>query len=493
MTIQQRAALELYRRGVRASIAKWAQHVGFIPAQHHLYIIERLEAAVRGEITRLAIFMPPGSAKSTYANKLLIPWYLAQGPNKNILAVSHSQQRAEDFGRFSRNLVSSHHDALGYNLRQDSKAASEWATTNGGLFFCAGVGTKIAGARADLGLIDDPVGSKQDAGSKLVRDTTWDWYNADFKFRLKPGASVILIQTRWHEDDLAGRILSTEKGWTVISIPLIAEPGDPLGRAVGDSLWPEYFTPAHVADMVASPDFVPMCQQRPTPESGDYFKKEWIVDSAYASESDRPSHLRWYAGSDHAVSLKEEVDRNCLVPAGVDESGDLWIPPTVWWPRDRRPVVTEVVDNMFRLNRQYRPVFWWAGRDHIVSSLEPFIERLQHEMREFIPIEALSEARDKQTKCQPIRAMFKLGRVHLPKYAEWYNDAVDELLRFDKGTHDDFVDGLEKLGRGLEKQTVARVPHTEEEITTPPPLTLGYVRENVRRQEREAELAGIGM
>jgi hypothetical protein len=473
-------------------MTEWSRLCGFEPALHHRYIIERLEAAARGDIHRLAIFLPPGAAKSTYANKLFIPWYLAQRSNQAVLAVSHSQQKAEAFGRFSRNLAVQHAQTLGYNLRHDSKAAGEWETSTGGLFFCAGVGTKIAGNRADLGLIDDPVGSKQDAESKLVRDTTWDWYNSDFKFRLKPGASVILIQTRWHEDDLAGRILQNEKGWTVVSIPLIAEKNDPLGRVEGEPLWPGYFDQEHVADMMASPDFVPMCQQRPSPESGDYFKAPWIDDATYGADNERPTDLRWYMGSDHALTKKEENDASALVPGGVDENGDLWIPPEIWWDR---AVTTDVVNEMFRLNRKFHPVYWWAGKDHIVGSIGPFIDLMQREMREYIPLEPLSESRDKQAKCQPIRAMFKLGRVHLPRFAPWFAAARDELLRFDKGTHDDFVDALEKLGRGLESQIRSRKPKTEVENVTPPApcLTLSYVKENMRLQRRDREAAHAGM
>jgi predicted phage terminase large subunit-like protein len=182
-----------------------------------------------------------------------------------------------------------------------------------------------------------------------------------------------------------------------------------------------------------------------------------------------------------------------MVPGGMDEQGDLWIPPTIWWPRTRRPTPDEIVEEMLRFCAKFSPIFWWAGRDHITQSLAPFIEKRSSEERIFVPFEVLSEAKDKQTKCQPIRAMFKMGRVHLPSFAEWYGDAVNEMLRFDKGTHDDFVDAIEKLGRGLASQVRAYAPVVRTETFEPPTLTLDWVRSSHERLCREEDLAGVGM
>jgi hypothetical protein len=148
---------------------------------------------------------------------------------------------------------------------------------------------------------------------------------------------------------------------------------------------------------------------------------------------------------------------------------------------------------MLRFCAKFRPIYWWAGRDHITQSLAPFIDKRSMEEHVFVPFEVLSEAKDKQTKCQPIRAMFKMGRVHLPAFAEWYGDAVNEMLRFDKGTHDDFVDAIEKLGRGLASQVGARVPTVKSETLEPPVLTLGWVKSSHERMQEEPALAGVGM
>ena len=164
------------------------------------------------------------------------PWLLASSTSCNILAASHTTELAEKWGRRIRNLISEHSATLGISLAADSQAAGRWALTNGAEYYAAGVGTGIAGFRAKLGLIDDPIRSRQDADSELIRDRIWDWYISDFKTRLVPHAAEILIQTRWHEADLAGRALNHEN-WRVISLPALAEPGDPLGRGLGEPLW----------------------------------------------------------------------------------------------------------------------------------------------------------------------------------------------------------------------------------------------------------------
>jgi len=148
----------------------------------------------RGEIDRLAVFMPPGAAKSTYASILFAPWYLTQRPADSIIAASHTQELAERFGRRVRNLIQASGQVLGYSLAADSQAAGKWETDAGGEYFASGVGGSITGRRADLAVIDDPVRGREDAESELIRDKTWEWYKSDLYTRLKPGGRIVLIQ-----------------------------------------------------------------------------------------------------------------------------------------------------------------------------------------------------------------------------------------------------------------------------------------------------------
>lgn len=183
----------LERRAARRSFTEFCRRAGFVPAKHHAVLIDRLERLARGEIRKLMVFMPPGSAKSTYTSVLFPAWWLAQGAKGNIIAASHSTELAERFGRKVRGLVSEHGLLLGYGLSASSSSAGRWETTTGREYYAAGVGVGIAGFRSALSLIDDPFRSRMDADSKLIRDRVWDWYNDDLDTRLVPGGAQALV------------------------------------------------------------------------------------------------------------------------------------------------------------------------------------------------------------------------------------------------------------------------------------------------------------
>jgi len=477
------------RLSTRSNLDKWAEQNGFVPALHHRLLNAKLMEAASQPDKRIMVCMPPGSAKSTYSSVLFPPFFLAQSPNKSILAASHNKDLIVSFGRRARNSIESHPTVLGFSLKADTKAADEWETTNGGRYFCAGVGAKIAGHRADLGLIDDPIGSKEEAESKLIRDKVWDWWEWDFKPRLKPGASVVIINTRWHDDDLCGRLEIKEPGrWEKIVLPLIAEDNDPLGRKPGESLWPEWFTPTLVEDARNSEAFIPLYQQKPTPESGDYFKQEWF--RYYQTPQQLPSDLRYYAGSDHALSKREEADKTCMIVVGADSNDNIWLlPDGVWWKRETSDVV---VDQMLHFCHRFRINFWWAGKDHITGSIGPFLR--QREMKEhvFVPLEETTSSRsdnNKAARAQSIRGFMKRGQVFIPSFADWWPDAKNELLRFDKGTHDDFVDALAEIGMGIDRVIGHRSSPVTPVTLDPPRITLRYIKESTARMERrEREL-----
>jgi len=293
-------------------------------------LIDGLERVARGEIKRLAVFMPPGSAKSTYASILFPPYLMARQPSRSILAVSHTTELAEKWGRRVRNLIADHSGTLGVRLAEDSYAAGRWELVNGGEYHAAGVGAAIVGFRAHGILIDDPIRSREDADSQHVRDKTWDWYKSELLTRLTPGGWVILIQTRWHEDDLAGRIITEmECGgerWEIVSLPAEAEPGDLLGRKPGEWLWDddEYRYGQFLREQKASQpprNWSALYQQRPAPESGDYFKAEWF--RTYTSEPPRHS-LHVYGASDYAVT-SQGGDYTVHVVVGVDRKNNMYL------------------------------------------------------------------------------------------------------------------------------------------------------------------------
>ena len=437
------------------------------------------------------VLMPPGSAKSTYTSKTFPPWYIAQEPNKTILACSCAYTLAEGFGRSARNYAELNPDWLFYQLKKDSRSAGEWETTNGGRYFCAGVGAGIAGHRADCGLIDDPLGSEADADSKLVRESQWSWYCNDFLPRLKPDAPAILINNRRHEEDLAGRLLNSEESdWMVLKLPLLAEENDPLGRSVGDLLWPEYFNDSIVS--VARKNartFAGLYQQRPAPEDGDFFKEESLVEYG---ENDLPSvgELRFYCASDFSCSDSTGANRTCHIAGGFDSKGILWILPDIFW-RTCDTLVS--AQQMLALNKRRAPLNWWAEKGQISKSVGPFLKLMMREQENYIPIKEVTPVKDKETRAQSIRGRMALGMVKWPRFAHWWPDAKHELLSFPGGKNDDLVDALAHLGMGIDRMVMPakQTKQIEEQINRPWVPTLGWLKSSAARQQRMITLGKL--
>ncbi len=267
----------LVRKLVRARLSTWCEYAlrdyEQEPAPHHRAIIEALERLERGESRQLMLLLPPGSAKSTYATLLFPPWFLARNARCAVITASHTASLAEHFGRGVRGLLLQHAPRLRLQVRQDSRAAGRFLTDLGGEYFAIGVHGAVTGRRADLALIDDPVPSFAAAESLAARDRLWNWFRAELLTRLKPGARVVLIMTRWHADDLAGRLIE-QGGWQVLRFPALAELGDPLGRAPGAALWPAWEDRAELLrkrEMLGERAFAALFQQAPQREFGSIF------------------------------------------------------------------------------------------------------------------------------------------------------------------------------------------------------------------------------
>ena len=168
-------------------------------------MIEALDDVARGKCDRLMIFMPPGHAKSTYASILFPAWFFTQRKNLDVIGASHGAELAEDFSGRIMGVIRDHGAELDYGLVNEN--VKLWRTTNGGVYRAAGAGGSITGRRADLFIIDDPIKGREDADSQVIRDKVWAWYRAEVITRLKPKARIAIISTRWHEDDLCGRLL----------------------------------------------------------------------------------------------------------------------------------------------------------------------------------------------------------------------------------------------------------------------------------------------
>lgn len=447
------------RRAVRRSLTEWARLIGFEPAPHHALIIAAIEDLIEAtDYDTLLIFAPPGSAKSSYVSVATPSWYLASRPTASVLAASHSTTLAEKWGRRVRNLVNEHSATLGIALAADSQAAGRWALTAGGEYMAAGVGVGIAGFRADLGLIDDPIGSREDAFSELIREKQWDWFINDFSARLKPSAKRVVMHTRWHEDDLAGRIMTAAKqgrySIKVLSIPAIAREGDQLGRAPGEWLWDDPTGYDYGAFLRARHREVPpfewsaLYQQEPAPAEGDYFKRDW-----WHWYDEPPAHLTYYGASDYAVTAKGG-DYTVHGVAGVDPDDNLYI-IDIW---RQQTASDQWIEALLDMANQYKPMCWAEEQGQIVKSLGPFIDRRMRERRVYFHREQFVSIADKPTRCRAFQARAAMRKIYLPRNAPWLSDFLAELHTFPTGRHDDQVDAVGLIGRLLDKMVGGRVP-----------------------------------
>lgn len=432
----------LRRRAIRGSLTDWVRACGFEPAPHHAVLIDRLERLARGEYRRLFVFMPPGSAKSTYGSNLFSPWYLAQEGAGSVIAASHSVSLAERFSRKVRNLVTEHEAELGYRLAGDSQAAGRWETDSGQEYYAAGVGTGIAGFRAALGIIDDPVASREMADSQVSRESVWAWYQDDFSNRLIPGARELIIMTRWHEADLAGRLLQdTSVPHEVLSLPAIAGQGDPLGRDPGEWLWEgKYGYADRLREKKETSDprsWAAMYQQNPIPDEGLF------LDVARIKREKPPAlaELRLFAASDYATS-DGAGDYTVHIVGGLDGDDvlhvlDLW----------RRQTTTDIwIEQMLAMVRSWKPLEWGEEGGVIIKAMDPQIERrMAQEPGSYVRREQYPAIRDKPTRARPLQARIAQAKLAISPDAYWADDLMGELARFPAGKHDDQVDALALL------------------------------------------------
>lgn len=468
----QEAAQELLaRRQAKLSLAKFIDYLGITPtpSRHHVLLIERLEAIARGELQRLMVWMPPGSAKSTYASVLYPPYYMGRHPTVPILGVSNTTELAERFSRRARNIVSHnrYRNVFGFGCSEDTKSAGSWENEQGGEFFAAGIGSAIAGRRAGLGLIDDPVKSREEADSERVREKHWDWYLNDFLTRLLPSAPQIVIQTRWHEDDLSGRILEREgKRWEVLKLPMLAVEDDPLGRPYGERLWPEWFTDEMVK--TAQMDvraWNALYQQDPAPEDGDYFKREHFNEYLTA-----PQGMHIYAASDYAVTegAGDFTEHGIF---GLDYQGDLYL--LDWWRGQTRSDVW--IEKQCDLIGVHQPLIWFGESGPIRKAIEPFLKRRMQERLTPCRLEWLPSIADKVVRARAFQARAAMGNVFLPVSAPWLPNLMSQLMRFPAGKYDDGVDVCSLIGRGLEFAKPPKLlrPKVQEPVFNPPPRADG--------------------
>jgi predicted phage terminase large subunit-like protein len=453
----------LRRHEAQTSLTEWARTCGFEPADHHKHLIRDLEALERGDIETLVVEMPPGSAKSTFVNFLFPAWYLARHPGHNVLTASHSSELAERWGRKTRNLITTEQLTLGLPLSEDSQAAYRWSTANGGEYYAVGVGVGIAGFRADLGIIDDPFGSREDAESKRIRDNRWAWYTDDFSARLKPGARRVVMHTRWHDDDLAGRVKrqlhELGRSYHVLTLPAEAKENDPLGRSPGELLWDDpngYDYGSFLRRRKEESDartWASLYQQEPVPDTGDYFKRDWLIPVENVPPRDE---MRIYGGSDYAVT-SNGGDYTVHAVLGVDYDGSPYL-LDVW---RRQANSEEWIDAFCDLVLKWKPIGWAEEQGQIRSGVGPFLERRCRERRAHVAREQFPTRGDKAVRAQSFRGLIASRGLRIPAASPTRADVETELLRFPFGIHDDIVDALGLIGQLLDRMNAKQRPKVE--------------------------------
>jgi predicted phage terminase large subunit-like protein len=436
-------------------------------AAHHALLCQKLQEVEAGALDNLMVLMPPGSAKSTYVDVVFVPWFMAKRKRRHVILASYASDIAQKQGRRARQLIKSpsfQNLMGGISLTADHKAADEWSLTNGSEYMSGGLLSGLTGNRAALGILDDPIRGREAAESQTIRNKTWDAYQDDFCSRLIPGAPQIMILTRWHEDDPAGRILPEkwdgESGWMdgrdgrcwfVICLPALCDrDDDPLGREIGESLWPEWFGGKTGDPMDHWRPFqrdhrawTSLYQQKPSPEDGTFFQKAWLP-----SWAERPKHLRIYGTSDYAVS-EGKGDYTVHRVWGVDADDNLY--RLDGWRG--QTASDQWIDRKLDLIQLHKPLAWFGESGVIQKAIEPALRKRMTERSIYCRLEWLPSIADKASRARGFQARAAMGKVFFEPDAD-----LAEFMAFPAGKNDDDVDTASLIGRALDQAHPAIVP-----------------------------------
>jgi len=408
----------------------------FIEGPHHRHIAKKFNKLATGEIKRLIVNMPPRHTKSEFASYLLPAWMVGRNPKLKIIQATHTGELAIRFGRKAKNLIDSqeYHKIFKTRLQEDSKAAGRWETAQGGEYFAAGVGGAITGRGADLLIIDDPH-SEQDAMSETAMENAYEWYTSGPRQRLQPGASIVLVMTRWSTKDLTGILLKQQGDvkadeWELVEFPAILPDKKPV--------WPEYWKIDELEKVQAT---LPVAKwnaqwmQKPTSEEGALIKREWW------QKWDRdwvPPLKHVIQSYDTAYLKKETADFSAITTWGIftpnDDSGDNLILLDSIKGRWEFP----------ELRRRALANYKYWDPDTVLIEAKAAGLPLTYELRQMdIPVVNFtpSKGNDKHVRVNSVAPLFESGMIWAPtqKFAE---EVIEECAAFPHGDHDDLVDSM---------------------------------------------------
>lgn len=420
-------------------------------APHHKLILQEMEACAAKDTGRLMIFMPPGSAKSTYASVVFPAYYMGKNARHRVGLFSYGGDLAKKMGRRTRSIISQgrYRGTFKCELSESSAAVNNFVLTNESEYMATGILGAATGNRFELVIIDDPVKGREDADSEALREKTFNAWEDDIKTRLVPGGSAVIIQTRWHEADLAGCILP--EGWDGESGDILCKDGnvwrvlclqaecetdsDPLCRKRGEMLWPEWFTEKHWAQFRSNGrTWGSLCQQLPKPRDGNLF----IPDRINIIETLPAGYINWVRGWDLAATegggaytvggllgLHRESGR--LVIGGIAR-GQLG-------PHNRDTLIknTTVADGR-RVRQDFPQDPGAAG----LTQIDAIVKKLKG-----YPVVWGLESGDKETRAAPFASEVNIGNVDMIR-ADWNRPLKDEMRGFPSSTYKDQVDALSR-------------------------------------------------
>lgn len=440
-------------------------HRGYwTPGQHHVLIAQYLDRVERGEIKRLMVWMPPRHGKSMEITETFPSYFLGKHPNKRVMEVSYNNDFAKKFGRRNRNKVKAYGiDLFGVHLSMENHSVSNWEIAgHAGGMISIGLNGAATGEGADLLIIDDPVKNRADAESVLKREKLFSEYQATFSTRVHAGGAIIIVMTRWHEDDICGRLLNEQFGdvddWVVLKLPALCEDeDDALGRKIGEPLWPEHgYDRAWIERKrlaVGSYTFAGLFQQRPAPLEGGILKTDKIQFYTQAPRRFDEIVQSWDC-------TFKEADTSDFV------AGHVWGRLKAdFYLLDRVHQRMGIIDTMKAIRAMH--MRWPDARSIYIEDKangSAVIEMMQREIPGIIPVEPDG---GKIVRAQAVAPYFESGNVYLPHHtiAPWSGEVIEEYKTFPNGLHDDDVDAttqaINKLAAGGTVSAPVSMPRKE--------------------------------
>ena len=405
----------------------------------HLDLISDKVAELSGRPLRLIVSLPPRHGKSELLSHWTPVWFLANWSHKRVGLASYAAEPAEQWGRLARDSVIENENGLGIRVRDDLSKVGRWQLTTGGGMMTVGVGGPFTGYGFDLLILDDPIKNRQEADSITMRNHLWEWWRSTARTRLEPGGSIIVVTTRWHEDDLVGRLLGDEyteeqaagDKWEHIRLPALAEPGDPLGREEDAPLWPERYGASALAALrvsVGPQEWPGLFQQRPSHEGGSVFRDDWWVMIKTVSPGEQVFQF-W----DTAFKTGQQNDYSVCCTMTTTPNGYAVL--DVWRNRVEYPDLLKAMKSLAERHPKVSAIFVEDA-----ASGQSVVQSLRRETR--LPVLPVKPSGDKVLRANKVTGTVEAKKITLPRAAPWLQAFREELAAFPNGVHDDQVDAF---------------------------------------------------